>query len=240
MSKLVYYCLRTLFVFSLMTASNAALAITSDTVTGSNFVDGQTVYTITFADNLTATFTGSRAFKQKTQDSMTGVGVAAGRTAGEIDIDETITASFSKEVIVSSLTLGLLFDGPEYSDVQEVAKLLVNFADGGSDIFYLTATGAHSATWTGPGSVSPLGSGAVDGGTGAWELTNPFGFRSVTNIQFTAATGVAKSSCSSCNNQSDYTFVSMTVTPVPEVNSLAMFTVALFMFGGIAARKSAL
>jgi len=60
---------------------------------------------------------------------MTGGGISGGRTAGEIDIDKTFTGSFSKEVIVTALALGLLLDGPEYNDVNEVAQLLVNFSD---------------------------------------------------------------------------------------------------------------
>lgn len=218
-------------------AVGSAHAFTTGTVLGSDFVNGQSSYSTSFSDGTSATFVGSRAFEKKTQSGITGVGIAGGRTAGEIDINETLTGSFSKEVIVSKLTIGLLFDGPEYSDVREVAKLLVNFADGGSDTFYLTATGTHTAKWTGDGSVLSLGNGAVNGGTGAWQLNNPFGFRSVDSISFTAAAGVAKHSCHSCTNQSDYTFVGMTAIPVPEADTSAMMFTGLLLLGAIATRR---
>ncbi len=227
-----------LLSFSMLIMANASYAVTTvGTVLGADFVNGQTVYSQTFTDGTTATFTGSSPFQTKTQDSITGVGISGGRTNGEIDIGETLTGTFSKEVIVTSLNLALLFDGPEYGDVKEVAKMLVSFADGGSASYYLTATGVHSAAWTGEGSVLSLGSGAVDGGTGAWQINNPFGFRSVDSIVFTAVKGYPKSSCPSCDNQSDYTFMSMVVTPVPEGHTSAMMLAGLLMIGGLTARR---
>ncbi len=229
-----------LLSLSLLGTAYSAHAITTGTVLGTDFVNGQSSYSTTFSDGTSATFVGSRSFQKKTQDGMTGVGISGGRTAGEIDIDETLTGTFSKEVVFSTLTIGLLFDGPEYNDVKEVAKFLVNFADGGSDTFYLTATGKHTASWTGEGSVLSLGSGAVDGGTGAWQLNNPFGFRSVDSIVFSAAPGVAKHSCHSCTNQSDYTFVSMSVIPVPEAQTSAMMYAGLLLMGALALRRTKL
>lgn len=227
-----------LLSFSMLIMANASYAVTTvGTVLGADFTNGQTVYSQTFTDGTTATFTGSRAFQKKTQDSITGVGISGGRTNGEIDIGETLTGSFSKEVIVTSLNLALLFDGPEYGDVKEVAKMLVSFADGGTASYYLTATGVHSAAWTGEGSVLSLGSGAVDGGTGAWQINNPFGFRSVDSIVFTAVKGYPKSTCPSCDNQSDYTFMSMVVTPVPEGHTSAMMLAGLLMIGGLTVRR---
>lgn len=82
-----------------------------------------------------------------------------------------------------------------------------------------------------------LGSGAVDVGTGAWQLNNPFGFRSVDSIVFSAGTGVAKPSCNNCSNQSDFTFLSMTVTPVPEVHTWAMTFAGLGMIGAMVLRR---
>lgn len=226
-----------LLSFSMLIMAHASYATTTGTVLGADFVNGQTVYSQTFTDGTTATFTGSTAFQKKTQDGITGVGISGGRTNGEIDIGETLTGSFSKEVIVTSLNLALLFDGPEYGDVKEVAKMLVSFADGGTASYYLTATGVHSAAWTGEGSVLSLGSGAVDGGTGAWQINNPFGFRSVDSIVFTAVKGYPKSTCHSCDNQSDYTFMSMVVTPVPEGHTSAMMIAGLLMIGSLTARR---
>jgi hypothetical protein len=239
MKKIFYAGLKFLLSVSLLATAQSASALTTGTVVGSNFVNGQSSYLTTFADGTTATFVGSSAFKQKSQAGITGVGIAGGRTDGEIDIGETLTGTFSKEVIVSSINLALLFDGPEYGDVKEVAKLLVTFAD---DInnpaeYFLTATGIHTAAWTGEGTVTSIGSGAVDGGTGAWQLDNPFGTRSIQSIQFTAMKGYPYTNCRTCSNQSDYTFVNMTVIPVPEADMSAMMFAGLLVVGGLAARR---
>lgn len=237
MKKLLNAGFQLLLSFSLLATTHSAYALTTGTVVGSDFVNGQSSYATTFSDGTIATFTGSNVFQKKSQDGITGVGIAGGRTAGEIDIGETLTGSFSKEVIVSSLNLALLFDGPEYNDVKEVAKMLVSFADGGTASYYLTATGVHTAAWTGEGTVLSIGSGAVNGGTGAWQINNPFGTRSVDSIVFTAVKGYPMSSCHSCDNQSDYTFVSMTVMAVPEAHTSAMVFAGLLMIGGLAARR---
>ena len=238
MKKIVSAGLKFVLSLSLLAVAQSASALTTGTVTGTNFTNGQTSYATTFADGTTATFVGSAAFLKKSQAGITGVGISGGRTAGEIDIGETLTGTFTKEVIVSSINLALLFDGPEYGDVKEVAKMLVNYADGGTGVYTLTATGVHTAAWTGEGVVTSIGSGAVDGGTGAWQLDNPFGFRSVDSIVFTAETGYPKSTCRSCSNQSDFTFVSMSVIPVPEANTSAMMFVGLLMVSGLAVRRT--
>ena len=237
MKKLLNRGFRFILALLFLTATHSSYALITGTVLDSDFVNGQTNYTTTFSDGTKATFTGSRSFEKKTQDGMTGVGISGGKTAGEIDIDETLTGSFSKAVIISTLTVGLLFDGPEYNDVNEVAKLLVNFADGGVDTFYLTATGTHTASWTGQGSPLSLGSGAVDGGNGAWLLNNPFGLRSVDSIVFSASADFSRQSCRNCANQSDYTLVSMTVTPVPEAHASAMMFAGLLLIGTFTLRR---
>ncbi|MGQ2964661.1 MAG: hypothetical protein ACT6RZ_07025 [Methylophilus sp.] len=240
MRSLLDISFKCMLALSFLAATQSAYALTTSTVLGTDFVNGQSSYSQTFSDGTIATFEGSRAFEKKTQDGMTGVGISGGRTAGEIDVGEKLTGTFSKAVIFSTITVGLLFDGPEYNDVQEVAKFLVNFSDGGSDTYYLTATGIHTASWTGPGgasSVLSLGSGAVNGGTGAWQLTDPFGTRAVTSIEFGAAPGVAKHSCHHCNNQTDYTLVSLAVTAVPEAHSSGMVFAGLSIMGALALRR---
>ena len=140
-------------------------------------------------------------------------------------------------MIVIFLNLVLLFDGSEYKDVKEVAKMFVSFADGGIVLYYLIVIGVYIVAWTGEGSVLSLGSGVVDGGTGVWQINNPFGFRSVDSIVFIAVKGYPKSICHICDNQSDYIFMSMVVTSVPEANTSAMIFAGLLMLGGLTVRR---
>ena len=215
----------------LSTAAQAA-----DTIFGSAFGSSNT-YSTTFADGVNATFTSAPGnFQLKSQGGLTGVGVS-GKTAGELDIGESISGVFSRGVQLASIRLGLLFDGPEYGDVNEVAQITAYWANGGgSESFTLTATGTHSALWTGSGSVLAVGTGAVNGGAGAWDIFNPFGTRQVSRISFAALTGVAASTCTSCRNQSDYTLVS--VTAVPEPQTYALMLAGLGLVGTIARRRN--
>lgn len=211
-----------------------ATAHAGNTIYGTAFGSGNS-YGTTFADGVNATFTSAPGnFQLKSQAGVTGVGVT-GKTAGEIDIGESIIGTFSQGVQLASIRLGLLFDGPEYSDVNEVAKITAYWV-GGSQSFTLTATGTHSALWTGSGSVLSIGSGSVNGGTGAWDILNPFGNQKITKIAFSALTGVAASTCKTCNNQSDYTLVSVTAVPEPE--TYALMLAGLGLVGAIARRRN--
>lgn len=221
------------FIFSMLLLASALNPAHANTISGANFVNGTSVYTKTFSDGLTGTFTGSGKFEKKSQAGFTGVGIT-GKTAGEIDIGETITGKFSNNVFVSSIKLGLLFDGPEYGDVNEIAKLSIMYADNSLADFKLTATGATSAIWSGSfGSVVSLGTGAILAGSGAWELINPFGAKAIKEIVFGALPGKAAATCSNCKNQSDYTFVNMNVTTVPVPAAAWLFASGLLGFVGL-------
>jgi hypothetical protein len=226
-------------------AALATMSMTSyagNTIAGTSFGNSNT-YSTTFADGVNANFTTSAGnFEMKSggltvAETISGVGITSskGGTSGEIDIGETITGTFSTGVQFSSIRLGLLFDGPEYGDVNEVAQITA-FWTGGSAVYTLTAKDVHSALWSGLGStVSSIGSGAVLGGTGAWDIFNPFGDQLVTKLTFTALPGLSASTCSTCKNQSDYTLVS--VTAVPESKTYAMMLVGLGLMGTIARRR---
>jgi hypothetical protein len=211
------------------TMSILAPSAFADTLQGSAFGTGNS-YT-TSLSGATATFTSApRNFSFKTQDGLTGVGIAGGRTNGEIDLDETITGVFSAPLLITNIRLGLLFDGPEYSDVNEVAQITATFADNSSHRYTLTATGANTATWTGLGSVSSVGSGAVNGGTGAWDLENPFGSNRVTGLSFTAL--YSSHGCAGCGNQSDYNLISISAVPEPETYAMLLAGLGLMGFSG--------
>jgi hypothetical protein len=161
--------------------------------------------------------------------SHTGVGVSGGATAGEIDIGETITATFAVPTTLDFLQLMLLYDGPEFGDVQEIARVTAFLFGGGSVVAELQTiyTGAgNSATWTGFfGTVTNINP-ALESEAAVWNVANPFGTALLTGVQFTAAAGTC--GYGACNNQSDYAIDRLGYTPVPEPGTL------LLLGGGLA------
>ena len=167
----------------------------------------------------------------KSQDGFTGVGVQ-GMTNGEIDWrngqSESITLAFTAPTNIGSFTLGLLFNGPEYNDVREVARITVN----GNQSYFLRTTGTENvASWfngsTFLGNVNYIaGAGTQSGQGGAVTLSNPFGNLAVGTISFAASQGFSGGGCSGtagvCTNQSDYNVVNVTAVPEPETYALML------------------
>ncbi|MGZ8252125.1 MAG: PEP-CTERM sorting domain-containing protein, partial [Methylophilaceae bacterium] len=190
---------------------------------------------VTF-DALVGNTAGKFSYKAA-QDGFQGVGVSplqgSEKTPGEVDIGESINATFSSNTYVSNITLGLLFDGPEYGDVNEKVQFTALYADGTTNVFVLTATGPTSATWSGSGSFIENLSPAIGGLGGVWSITNPFGDH-VKSFSLTAISGSCGSAGGACNNQSDFTLISIAV---PEPETYAMMLAGLAGIGFVARRK---
>jgi hypothetical protein len=166
-----------------------------------------------------------------------------GTTNGEIDwrdgASESITLTLTSAVPIGSFTLGVLFNGPEYNDVKEVARVTVN---GDSTSYYLHAQATENlAKWYyGSTFVSDVGfiagAGTQAGEGGAITVANPFGNLLVTSLTFAAAQGQSGGLCSGgCTNQSDYSVVA--ITPVPEPSTYALMLAGLAAVGFIARRR---
>jgi len=165
---------------------------------------------------------------------VTGVGVSGGRTSDEIDIGEKIIATFAQPAYVTGIQLSYLYDGPEFADVQERAKITATFADLTTATYTLVAKYNSTYTWNGLGSVlGPVSN--TDANGGAWSLTNPFGHHAIKSLSFTAAEG----SCGygACTNQSDYALRSITTAPIPEPETYALMLAGLGCVGFIARRR---
>ncbi len=127
-----------------------------------------------------ATFTAiGGALGLKTQGPTTILGVTGGASGNEVSPNQALKISFDAPEKITSLSLGLLYNGPEYGDFNEIAGILVNGSV--SVPFTLTAVGDTIALWTGTGTVTNI-SPAIKGLGGEWEITNPFGSLLVTEL----------------------------------------------------------
>lgn len=137
----------------------SALALSYDAATDGTA--SQAGYTFTTKDNA--------ALGLKTVAGFTGLGVQGGYSGNEIDVGQWLQINFTDgPQTLDYLTIAFLYDGPEFGDPDERAKIL---ADGIP--FFLQATGEDTVTWTGTGSPDNISPANGQGG-GVWRIDNPF------------------------------------------------------------------
>jgi hypothetical protein len=135
---------------------------------------------------------------------------------------------------VTGIQLAYLYDGPEFGDVQERAKITATFADLSTKTFNLVARYKDSYSWTGLGVVVGPKSN-IDKNGGFWSLTDPFGDALIKSLSFTAVSGICGNG--RCDNQSDFALAGISTAPVPEPETYALMLAGLAGVGFMARRR---
>jgi hypothetical protein len=158
-------------------------------------------------------------------------------SAAQASNSEMLRFNFGPGSVIDTLKLGLLFDGPEYTDFQENAVFRVSYVGGSVSTFTLAALFATPGlgTWNGFGSWS--GTGLDNGGSGLWTGVNPFGSTGVLQLDLFAAPGTCGTR-TACYDQSDFVFRSLSATPVPAPGTLALLGIGLLGLVALRPRRA--
>lgn len=192
-----------------------------------------------------ATSTGRRAPgvpTGKTVANFTGVDISGGATNDEIDVGEfRIAATATVPIRVRSSMFRVLFDGPEFDDVQEVAQLTITSLSLGTlsytlaNLYQSIPPGADLAIWSGLGAqinLFPL----TENGAALCKVSNPFGIlEDIVRIQFTALTGTC--GAGPCANESDFTLNQMEYDQAPEGPTAMLIAIGLAALLGTHLRR---
>jgi hypothetical protein len=151
---------------------------------------------------------------------VTGLGVTGGPSGNEIDVGESLTIA-GPAFVLGSLGLAFLYDGPEFGDVQEIALITATLLAGGTSVtrvinVFVDPTDTDVDVFvdgTLDNSLIISASEASDGVASQILLGKLFGDAVVTSLVLEAVNGACGSG--TCDNQSDYSFLSLTTVPEP-------------------------
>jgi hypothetical protein len=164
-----------------------------------------------------------------TKNGQTFLGVSGGETKPEIDSGQSLTVWFTQPERIASLSLVLLFNGPEYGDTGEIAAAFTS----GLDTYELRVIGENAGKWYKNNSfVSDVdGYGTVNTGAGYWVIENPFGLDTVTSFKLYPIDNVPAG-----DDGSDFGLFAFST--VPDAGStVALMGVALLGLAGFARRS---
>jgi hypothetical protein len=209
------------------TVSAAGEAARAGTITAADVPVGQHSATLSDGTRLEAwadsAATRAATLGRRSQAGLTGFGVQG---AGNDEIDhvggsassELLRVGFAQDVAIASLTLGLLFDGPEYGDGHETA--VVSF---GGLTGTLRAIAEDLAEWTVGARSVLVGSCApgatLEGGSGCFEIADPFAGLRGDRLGFSAA-------ASGAADESDYLVSAIRYVAIPEPTALGALGLA--------------
>lgn len=220
-------------------ASTAAQAVTVTAADLQPFVDG---YTSSITANGVQFDAVGGNFSTKTVAGYLGIGVDGSPTLGEIDLNESVSASWAGSQALTSFSVAFLYNGPEFADVQETAKISLAGTQGIYGL--LTAVSDTQATWQlfnasnvalGAASFISAVSVADETGAGVWTVVNPFANYVGTGVKFSAVQGAC--GVGDCFNPSDYALYSLTTAAIPEPGSYSMLAAGLAAVGGLMLRR---
>jgi hypothetical protein len=177
-----------------------------------------------------------RTFEQKTVADQTGLGIS-GLTAGEIDIGEMFNVNYGVSETINAIRIVFIFNGPEFNDVAEIARVTVN--NGLSYTLSVSGTVDNIANWSGAGG-SVISCGATTAaGSGCFDILNPFGNSLVSSLSFTAITGGTPMGGTG-TNQSDYAIGSIRgAQAVPEPDTIVLLGAGFLGLGLLRRRRAA-
>ena len=166
--------------------------------TGACIVDGATLSATKLNGVTTAT-----GFFVKSLGGKSGIGVN-GSVPGEIAINESVNVQFlgNDPYKVDSIQIVFLFNGPEYGDKAEIARVTTN-AGASYTLSVANAPDDANATWSNPGSTVTKCGATTLGASGCFLITNPFPVP-VRSLVFTAVPATAGGYLSANTNDSDF------------------------------------